>query len=78
MWARIQQEPVMFQSIIQAVLALGVAFGTALSVEKIGAILALSAAVLSFMTRSQVTPTINLTPQSTTPLMQVAGGMGKA
>ena len=49
----------MVQGIVQSALSLAVAFGTNLSPDKIGAILALSAAILSFVTRSQVTPVAN-------------------
>ena len=53
---RIQQEPVMLQGIVQAILGLAVSFGTNLSTQQIAGILALSASILSFVTRSQVTP----------------------
>jgi hypothetical protein len=59
MWALIKQEPVLFQGLIQAALSLSIAFGTDLSGEKIGAILAFTAALLSFVTRTQVTPLVN-------------------
>lgn len=54
LWGR---EPVMFMAVVQAGLALGLAFGVNLSVEQQGAILAFMAAVLGFVVRSQVTPT---------------------
>jgi hypothetical protein len=53
LWGR---EPAMVIAIVQAVLALVVAFGLQLSAEQVGAVLALTAAVLGFLTRSQVTP----------------------
>lgn len=56
MWNLIKGEPVLFQGVIQAALALTVAFGGDISSIQIGSILALSAAVLSWITRSQVTP----------------------
>ena len=53
---RIQQEPVMLQGIVQTALGLAVSFGTKLSSQEIAGILALSASILSFVTRSQVAP----------------------
>lgn len=53
LWNR---EPVMFLAVVQAGLALGLSFGLELSPERIGAILAFAAAVLGFITRSQVSP----------------------
>lgn len=54
LWNR---EPAAILAVIQTVLALVIAFGTDLSVEQVGAILAVSAAVLGLITRSVVTPT---------------------
>jgi hypothetical protein len=59
MWNSIKQEPVLFQGLIQAVLALGVSFGLHLSGDQVGAILAVTAALLSVATRAQVTPMVN-------------------
>lgn len=53
LWSR---EPAMFLAVVQAGLALGLSFGLHLTPERIGAIMAFSAAVLGFVTRSQVTP----------------------
>jgi hypothetical protein len=53
----IKQEPVLFQAIIQATLALIGAFGVKLGAGQVGSILALTAAILSFWTRTYVTPT---------------------
>ena len=53
LWGR---EPAMILAVVQAALALVVAFGVGLSAEQTGAVLALSAAVLGLLTRSQVTP----------------------
>ena len=55
----VKQEPVMFQAVIQAALALALSFGLKLSPGQVGAVLAFTAAVLSFWTRTQVTPTTN-------------------
>jgi hypothetical protein len=60
MWQRIKEEPVYIQGIIQAALALGISFRLHLSPEQVGAILALTAAVLSFLTRKKVTPLCKL------------------
>lgn len=56
---QIQQEPVLFQGLIQATLALGMSFGLGLTVNQVGTIAAVSAALLSFITRQNVTPTVN-------------------
>ena len=59
MLSLIKTEPVLFQGIIQAGLALAVAFGVGLDATQTGSLLAFSAAVLSFATRTQVTPLAN-------------------
>ena len=56
---QIQQEPVLFQGVIQATLALGMSFGLGLTVNQVGTIAAVSAAILAFITRQNVTPTFN-------------------
>ena len=53
LWGR---EPAMILAAVQALLALVAAFGLGLSPEQIGAVMALTAAVLGILTRSQVTP----------------------
>lgn len=73
MWNQIQREPVLFQGLIQAGLSLAVAFGTNLDAEVIGALVAFSAAVLSFLTRTQVTPMTSLQPAGSTPIAPAAG-----
>ncbi len=50
------REPVMYLGLIQAAIALAVAFGLNLTGEQTGVIMAFSAAVLSFIARSQVSP----------------------
>jgi uncharacterized membrane protein HdeD (DUF308 family) len=57
MWSRIKKEPVLFQGLIQAALGLFAAFWPHISPQQLAAILALTAAVLSFVTRQYVTPT---------------------
>jgi hypothetical protein len=51
------REPVMFLSVIQAGLALGMGFGMHLTTEQMALVMAFSAAVLGLITRTQVTPT---------------------
>jgi hypothetical protein len=51
------REPAMFLGVIQAGLALAIGFGLHLSPEQFGLLMAFSAAVLAWITRSQVTPT---------------------
>jgi len=59
LWQQIKQEPVLFQGLIQAVIALGTTFGLNLDATKVGAITAVTAALLSFLTRQVVTPLAN-------------------
>ena len=73
---RIQQEPVMFQGVIQATLALTVTLGLKLKAEDIAAILGVSAALLSFLTRTQVTPLVNPRKDSL-PLVHDGSGISK-
>lgn len=53
---RIRREPALVTGAVGAVLALVVAFGFELSGEQTGAIMALTTAVLGFVTRAKVTP----------------------
>ena len=53
----IKSEPAVVIGLVQAFLALALAFGLDLSTEQIGAILAVAAAGLSLVVRSRVTPT---------------------
>jgi hypothetical protein len=57
MLARIKREPALAVGLVQTVLGLVLAFGVDLSNEQVGAIMAVTAAVLALVTRSQVTPT---------------------
>ena len=52
-WGR---EPAMVLDLVQAVIALVVAFGLSLAPDQIGTILAVTAVVLGLITRSQVSP----------------------
>jgi hypothetical protein len=54
---RIRNEPALIAGLVQAVLGLLLAFGLKLSIEQVGAIMAVTAAVLAFVVRSVVTPT---------------------
>ena len=51
------REPALTMGLVQAGIILAVSFGLKLSPEQTGAILAFSAALLAWVTRSQVTPT---------------------
>lgn len=53
LWGR---EPAVIIGVVQALIALGVAFGLSITAEQVGMINAAVAAVLAFITRSQVTP----------------------
>lgn len=75
MWRKIKEGPVLFQGLVQAALALGMAFDLKLDAATIGAIMAFSAAVLSFLTRQVVTPTANPKTQDGTKLVPQAAGM---
>ena len=53
---KINAEPVLFYQLVQSVITLIVAFGLRLSPEQIGAILLVTGAALSIVTRGKVTP----------------------
>ncbi len=50
------REPALVLALVQAVIALVVAFGLSLAPDQIGAILAVTAVILGLVTRSQVSP----------------------
>ncbi len=52
-----KKEPALIIGLVQAVLALVVSFGLALSPEQIGSILAVTSAACALLLRSRVTPT---------------------
>lgn len=56
MTAWLKSEIVLLMALVQAVLALVIAFGVNLTADQTGAILAVSAAILGVLTRSQVSP----------------------
>lgn len=60
---RIRREPALVTGFVAAVIALAVAFGLDLSGEQTGAIMAVTTAVLAFITRAQVTPTVDYEPK---------------
>ncbi|MBO9523903.1 MAG: hypothetical protein J7518_20405 [Nocardioidaceae bacterium] len=54
--ALIRREPAVVTGLVQALLALLIAFGVELSAKQTGAILAVSAAVLALVVRARVQP----------------------
>ena len=50
------REPVMILAVVQAAIALAVAFGLQWTGEQVGLVVAFSAAVLGLIARSKVTP----------------------
>lgn len=60
---RIRREPALVSGLVSAVIALAVSFGADLSSEQVGAVMAVVAAVLAVVTRSQVTPHVNVVEQ---------------
>lgn len=57
---RIRREPALVTGLVSAGIALLVAFGLELTGEQTGAIMAVVVAVLAVVTRSQVTPTVDV------------------
>ena len=57
---RIRREPALVAGLVQAVLALLVAFGLDLTGEQTASILAVTAALLAVLTRAQVTPYVDV------------------
>ncbi len=55
-FALIKAEPVRFAAALQAVIALGTAFGLSLSGQQVGAIMAAEGAIVLFFVRGAVTP----------------------
>lgn len=60
MLERIKNEPAVVAGIVQALLGLLLAFGVNLSTEQVGAVMAVTAALLALLVRSQVTPVRNV------------------
>ncbi len=56
-WERITDEPAFTLALVQAALSLAVGFGLNLTTEQMALLLAFTASLLGWITRSQVTPT---------------------
>ena len=56
MLERVQQEPALTLAMVQAAVALAVGFGLPVTPEQVALIVAFTAAVLGWVTRTQVTP----------------------
>lgn len=54
------REPVLWMALIQAILAVAVGFGLHWTGEQVALVTALAAAILAFVSRSQVTPNVKL------------------
>jgi len=52
-----KREPALFYAVVNSVIVLVVAFGLQLSADQIGAIVAVTSALLGLVARQQVTPT---------------------
>jgi hypothetical protein len=63
----VKNEPVLIQSLVQAILGLFLAFGVDLSNEQTGSIMAAVAVVLAIAARMFVTPTNKLPPADPPP-----------
>jgi hypothetical protein len=59
LWKMVRQQPVFCQGVIQAIIALAVSFGASLTSGQVGALNAATAAILAFVTQTQVTPIVN-------------------
>lgn len=69
----IKNEPVLIQSLVQAILGLFLAFGVNLSNEQTGSIMAVVAVILAIVARMFVTPTNKLNgnaPPPATPTVE--------
>ncbi len=69
MWKLIKEEPVSVQGVVQAVIALGTSFGLGWNGNQVGGVLAVTAAILTLVTRQQVTPIANPKTTVSTPLV---------
>lgn len=58
----VKNEPVLIQSLVQAILGLVLAFGVDLSNEQTGSIMAVVAVILAIVARMFVIPTNKVTP----------------
>jgi hypothetical protein len=64
----IKNEPVLIQSLVQAILGLFLAFGVSLSNEQVGSIMAVTAIVLAVLARIFVTPNNKVPPVDEPPV----------
>src|SRR5262249_48266167 len=69
LWKLVRQQPVYCQGVIQAIIALAVSFGANLSSGQVGALTAATAAILAFVTQTQVTPVVNPRDNDGNPLV---------
>jgi hypothetical protein len=76
LWKMVRQQPVFCQGVIQAIIALAVSFGASLTSGQVGALNAATAAILAFVTQTQVTPIVNPRDNDGNPL--VPAGTTKA
>lgn len=69
-----KREPALFYGVVNAVIALAVSFGLELKPDQIGALLAVTSALLALVTRTQMTPNVKLhAAPEPTPLCGEAG-----
>ena len=68
----VKNEPVLIQSLVQAVLGLFLAFGINLSNEQTGSIMAVVAVILAIIARMFVTPTNKVNGNTPTPVQPPA------
>lgn len=74
LWSFIKdREPAMIAAMVQAGLALVVAFGVDLSAEQLAALVAVSAALFGLLTRQAVVPTAKVPVPIVPPLERVIG-----
>lgn len=55
-----KREPALFYGVVNATIALAVSFGLELKPDQIGALLAVTSALLALVTRTQMTPNVKL------------------
>lgn len=64
MFKLIKQEPVLFQALVQATIALLIGFDVFdITEQQFGLLMAFTAALLAFITRKAVTPNVNLSAE---------------
>jgi len=69
----LRNEPVLIQSLVQAILGLFLAFGVDISHEAVGAIMATTAVLLAILTRMFVTPIPPTTGPPAAPITPTGG-----